>query len=381
MPSYPFHASPRPTLGIEEEYQICDPRTGALVPRVDDLMARADAATRQRLSYDLIQGLIETATGVAGSVDEGIADLTDMRRRIQALAEAEGCTLGITGTHPYADPHETAFVDNDAYRWVRSQLRFVASRNITFGMHVHVGVDDAERAVYVANRLRRWIGPLIALAANSPFLDGVDTGWDSARSFTFGTFPRSGIPPLLDSYAHYERVMGGLTGAGSIEKARHIWWNVRVHPTYGTVEIRACDVQMSLRRTAAIVALCQALVVSYADRHRAGEAMPAQELAYLEDGRFKGMRFGLDANVCDPESGDVTPMREQVRRMIELAGDAAARLGSEEHLRVVAEIAARGNEAGVQRALAAEHGGDLQRLQVTLLERARAEIAVPAQVS
>lgn len=338
-------------------------------------MERADPATRKRLSYDLIQGLIETATGVAANVDEGIADLADMRRRIQALAEAEGCTLGITGTHPYADPHDTVFVDNDAYRWVRSQLRFVASRNITFGMHVHVGVDDAERAIYVANRLRRWIGPLIALAANSPYVDNVDSGWDSARSFTFGAFPRSGVPPLLEDYAHYERVMSGLTSVASIEKARHIWWNVRVHPMYGTVEVRACDVQRSLRRTAAIVALCQALVVAYSDRHRAGEPMPRQELTYIEDARFKGARFGLDAEVMDPETGEATPMREQVRRMLELGGDAAARLGTEGHLRTVAEIAERGNEASAQRELAVEVGGDLQRLQLELLRRAREEIA------
>lgn len=375
--SYPFHASPRPTLGIEEEYQICDPATGDLVPRVDALMARAEPDLAPFLSYDLIQGLIETNTSVASTVGEGMADLAGKRRRIQELAEAEGCTLGITGAHPWADPLQTVFVENEAYRWVRNQLRYVARRNITFGLHVHVGVDDAERAIYVANRLRRWIGPFIALAANSPFLDGVDTGWDSARSFAFGTFPRSGVPPRLRDWSHYEEVMASLTRAGSIEKPRHVWWNVRAHPSYGTVEIRAFDVQTSNRRTAAIVALSQALVVAYAERHRRGEPEPELDRTYLEDGRFKGMRFGLDCEVVDPETGRVTGMRDLVGEMLETAGEATARLGTEHHVAVIQEILDAGNGAAYQRSLAEGLGGDLRAVQLRLLAEARERIAEP----
>ena len=174
---YRYNASPRPTIGVEEEYQICDPSTGDLVPRVNELMAHADEDTARFLAHDLIQGLIEAVTDIAETVDEATADLAAKRQRMLSYAEAEGCTLGITGAHPYADPRKTEFVATEAYRWVRNQLRYVAGRNLSFGLHVHVGVDDAERAIYVANRLRRWIGPLIAIAANSPFLDGVDTGW------------------------------------------------------------------------------------------------------------------------------------------------------------------------------------------------------------
>ncbi len=374
---YPFDVSPRPTVGIEEEYQICDPRTGALVPGVHSLMAEADDEILPFLSYDLIQGLIETNTDVSADVDEGIADLIAKRRKIQAYAEAAEYTLGITGAHPFADPKATVFVDNEAYRWVRSQLRYVASRNITFGMHVHVGVDDAERAVYVANRMRRWIGALIALAANSPFLEGLDTGWDSARSVAFGAFPRSGVPPRLESFAHYERVVNGLVASGAIEKPSHIWWNVRVHPQYGTVEVRACDVQMSLRRTAAIVGLCQAAIVAYCDRHRAGEPEPQLERAFLEDARFKGMRFGLDGDVTDAESGEAMPIRAQLEAMIELAGDAAAALGTERHLEAVREILVKGNGAAYQRRLAADLDGDLPAVQRRLLREAREQILVP----
>ncbi len=374
---YPYNASPRPTVGVEEEYQICDPSTGNLVPRVNELMAHADEDTARFLAYDLIQGLIEAVTDIAETVDEAVADLAAKRRRVLGYAEAEGCTLGITGTHPYADPRKTAFVDTESYRWVRNQLRYIAGRNLSFGLHVHVGVDDAERAIYVANRLRRWIGPLIAVAANSPFLDGVDTGWDSARSVAFGSFPRSGVPPYLRSWVHYEQVMAGLQSADSIQKPRHVWWNVRAHPTFGTVEVRACDVQMSLRRTAAITALCQALVVEYSKRHRAGEEAPAQDHAFLDDGRFKGMRFGLDAPVIDAETHEVVPMREMARRMMAEAGEASASLGTESHLAKLAEIIEEGNGASYQRGVADEVGGDLVAMQRRLLVEARALVVEP----
>lgn len=374
---YPYNASPRPTLGVEEEYQICDPMTGNLVPRVNELMAHADEETARFLAYDLIQGLIEAVTDVAETVDEAVADLAAKRRRVLSYAEAEGCTLGITGTHPYADPRQTEFVDTESYRWVRDQLRYIAGRNLSFGLHVHVGVDDAERAIYIANRLRRWIGPLIAVAANSPFLDGVDTGWDSARSVAFGSFPRSGVPPHLRSWAHYEQVMSGLQAAGSIEKPRQVWWNIRAHPTFGTVEIRACDVQMSLRRTAAITALCQALVVEYGNRHRAGEPAPEQDLAFLDDGRFKGMRFGLDATVIDAETHDILSMREMAELMVAVAGEASASLGTESHLQLVTEMIDAENGATYQRQLAAELGGDLVAVQRRLLEEARALVVTP----
>ena len=171
--------------------------------------------------------------------------------------------------------------------------------------------------------------------------------------------------------------MTHLTEAGAIEKMRHIWWNVRPHPVYGTVEVRACDVQMSLRRTAMIVALSQALIVAYGDRHAAGEAEVPLERAYLEDSRFKGMRFGLDADVVDAETSEVMPMRELVRTMVRFAGDAAARLGTEHYLSEVEVVLEKGNGATEQRRLAAEVGGDLHEVQRRLLVAAREHIANP----
>ncbi len=365
-----FEPSPLPTIGIEEEFQLCDLESGDLIPKADEIMALAGPELRKHLSYDLLLTLIEANTKISESVEEGIEDLVDKRRQVQALAELSACTLGMTGTHPYADPHQQRFVSTPDYQWVREQLGYVAQRNITFGLHVHIGVDDAERAVYVANRMRLWIGPLIALAANSPYLDGVDTGWDAARVYAFGAFPRAGIPPKLRSYEEFAAQMDALIAASAITKPRQIWWNVRVHPEYGTVEFRACDVQISVPRTAAIVALVQALVVAYGDAHRAGKPEPYLPGAYLEDLRWKGMRFGLSADVIDAETSEVVSMPTLVERMVEVAWPAAAKLGTTGYLDIVSEILQLGNGAAAQRAALAEEGGDLRKLQHRLLREA-----------
>ena len=367
--SYRFESSPRPTIGVEEEYQICDPQTGDLVPRVDEIMERADPELRARLSYDLLQTLLEANTEVSETVDDAIDQMLDKRRKLQDIAESIGCTLGLSGTHPYADPKDQLFVDTPAYEWVHDQLGYVANRNITFGLHVHVGVDDADRAVYVANRLRQWIGPFIGLAANSPFLDDVDTGWDAARIYSFGAFPRAGIPPRLESYDEFSGQIDKLIEAGAITVPRQVWWNVRVHPQFGTVEVRAFDVQLSFRRTAAFIALVQALVVAYMDAHRAGEPEPHLPFAYLEDLRWKGMRFGLDADVIDPITEEVISMRDYVRRMLDVACPAAKQLGTSKHLDGIGHILRTGNGAKLQRQLLAKCDGcDLRQLQQRLLK-------------
>ncbi len=366
-----FNNSPEPTLGVEEEYQLCDPYTGDLIPVADRIMEAASDDLSGRLSYDLLRTLVEANTVVCASVDEAVTDLLHRRRQVLATAKSVGCTLGLTGTHPYADPKEQRFVSTPDYRWVAEQLGYVAQRNLTFGLHVHVGVDDGDRAVYVANRLRKWLGALIAIAANSPFLDNVDTGWDSSRLYAFGAFPRAGIPPRLRTFEEFAKHIDGLIAVGSITKARQIWWNVRVHPQYGTVEMRVYDVMASLPRTAAMIALTQALVVAYADEHRSGVPEPELCEEYLEDLRWKGMRFGLEAKVIDPEVCEVCTMREFIGRLLEVARPAAQGLGTEHYLDAVDEILAVGNGATRQRAMLVEHGGDLMVLQHELLREAR----------
>ena len=361
------------TLGIEEEYQVCDPRTGDLTPGVEKILGAAAPELRERLSYELLHTVLEGNTAVAASVDEGLALLLGLRRELFALADGLGLALGLSGTHPYARWQDQQFVDTPDYQWVGDQLRYLARLNLSFGFHVHVGVADAEERVSVNNRLRRWMAPLLALSCNSPFFEGVATGFLSIRTHVFGAFPRTGYPPRFRGHADYLATVNSLIAAHSITKGRQVWWNVRPRETYKTVELRVMDVQISLRRVRAFTAACQALVAR--DLRDIRDGRPEEDLrsAFLADALFKAMRFGLDAAIVDPASGDTLTMREAAEALLERASPAARELGTEADLRILEEILAQGTEAENQLALLDELG-DLRKVQLRLLEMAREEL-------
>jgi len=363
------------TLGIEEEYQVCDPRTGDLTPGVERLLERAWPALRERMAFELLHSVLEGNTAVAESVEDAMAMILRLRRDLFTVAEQLDLALGLGGTHPFARWSDQGFVDTPDYQWVGEQLRYLALRNLSFGLHVHVGVRDPEARVSINNRMRRWLAPLLALSCNSPFLEGVDTGFLSIRTHVFGSFPRTGLPPPLRNYEDYLSTVASLTAAQSINKPRQVWWNVRPRDEYGTIEVRVMDVQVSLRRVRGFTAVTQALVAGYL--REIGDGRPEEDLreAFLSDALFKAMRFGLDARIVDPASGTTLTIREAVDAMVERALPAARELGTEKDLAILEEILAQGTEAEAQLELFRELG-DLRRLQLRLLEKAREELTV-----
>jgi carboxylate-amine ligase len=364
------------TLGIEEEYQVCDPRTGDLAPGVERILAAAPAAIRERLSYELLHTVLEGNTPVTASVEEAVSYLRNLRRQLFSTADELGLTLGLAGTHPFARWQDQGFVDTPDYQWVGDQLRYLAQRNLSFGMHVHVGVADREERVSLNNRLRRWMSPLLALSCSSPFFEGVPTGFLSIRTHVFGAFPRTGFPPRFRGHADYLATIEALTAAGSITKRRQVWWNVRPRESYRTVEVRVMDVQLSLRRLRGFTALVQALVAR--DLRELRDGRPEEDLreAYLADGVWKAMRFGLEGTIVDPEDGRTLPMRDAIEEMLAWAAPAAHELGTEGDLGILEEILAEGTEAEAQLALYHELG-DVRSVQLELLARARREVASP----
>ncbi|MBA2565710.1 MAG: YbdK family carboxylate-amine ligase [Gemmatimonadetes bacterium] len=365
------------TLGIEEEYQICDARSGDLAPGIERLLAAAPPGLRQRLSYELLHTVLESNTAVADTVEDATAKLADLRRQLFALAEPLELALGLSGTHPFANWRAQRFVDTPDYQWVGDQLRYLALRNLSFGLHVHVGVDDPEARVSVTNRLRRWMAPLLALSASSPFLEGVVTGFQSIRTQVFGSFPRTGFPPVFRSHADYMAAIAALVAAGSITKPRQVWWNVRPRETFRTVEVRVMDVQLSLRRVRGFAAVAQALVAAHLREIRDGLGEQDLREAFLSDALFKAMRFGLEARIPDAVNGSPRTMRDAVEEMLEWALPAASELGTEADLSILEEILERGTEADTQLELLREVD-DISRVQLRLLERAREEVAAPS---
>jgi carboxylate-amine ligase len=264
-------------------------------------------------------------------------------------------------------------VDTPDYQWVGEQLRYLARRNLSFGLHVHVGVEDAEERVSVSNRLRRWLAPLLALSCSSPFFEGAPTGFLSIRTHVFGAFPRTGFPPRFRSRADYLATIQSLIEAGSITKRRQVWWNVRPRESYPTVEVRVMDVQLSLRRVRGFTAACQALVARELREIRGGRPEEDLRTAFLMDAGFKAMRFGLEGTIIDPAGGATLTMREAVESLIEWSLPAARELGTESDLRILEEILTVGTEAESQLALLDELG-DVRKVQQRLLEMARDEV-------
>ncbi|MGH7571875.1 MAG: carboxylate-amine ligase [Gemmatimonadota bacterium] len=360
---------PVPSLGVEEEYQLCDPATGDLKPAVDTLLAAAPEELRDRLGYELLHTVLEANTGVAADVDDAAMQVRRLRCAIMDLAERQGVAIGIGGVHPFASWRDQEFVDTPGYQWVGHQLQYLARRNLSFGLHVHVGVEDEDARIYVANQLRRWCAPLLALSANSPFFEGADTGFRTIRMHVFGSFPRTGFAPRFRDWRHYLEVIDGLTRSGGITVPRQAWWNVRAHLTYPTVELRMLDMQIGLDRTRTFTALAQALVAGLVASYEAGEPEWELEPAFLGDGWFKAQRFGWDAQIAHPITGQTTTLEEEIYALREAARPWAAALGTEEiALGGIDRILEEGPECAWQRTVYAETG-DLAELQRRIIER------------
>lgn len=370
------------TLGVEEEYQLCDPRTGDLVPVVDEILAAAPPDLRERLGYELLHTVLEGNIEIATDVEDAIEKVRRLRCAILDLADARNVGVAIGGVHPFARWQEQDFVDTEGYRWVGHQLQYVARRNLSFGLHVHVTVEDDDDRVYVANQMRRWCAPLLALSANAPFFEGADTGFQTIRMHVFGSFPRTGFPPRFRDWAHFTEVIERLIASEAIARPRQVWWNVRPHPDYRTVELRMIDMQVELWRTRTFVALAQALTAALlADRR---EGVPEWELepAYLADGWFKAQRFRWDAPIAHPVTGETVTLADEIVAMREAARPHAERLGTTEAaIDGVDRILAGGPESDRQREEWNEVGRDLGALQRRLMDRvregARCEEALP----
>jgi carboxylate-amine ligase len=289
------------------------------------------------------------------------------------LAERHEVAVGIGGVHPFADWRVQGFVDTPGYQWVGHQLRYLAQRNLSFGLHVHVGVEDEDLRIYVANQLRRWCAPLLALSANAPFFEKVDTGFQTIRMHVFGSFPRTGLAPRFRDWRHYLEVIDRLTRSGGITAPRQVWWNVRAHVTYPTVELRMLDMQIDLDRTRTFAALAQALVAGLIAAHEAGEPEWDLEPAFLADGWFKAQRFDWEAKIAHPITGETTTLLAEIDALRETIRPWAAALDTEEAaLGGLQRILDAGPECDWQRQVYAGTG-DLGELQRRIIERVRRE--------
>jgi carboxylate-amine ligase len=323
------------TIGVEEEYMLCDPATGDLVSCADSLLANLTEDEIDRFSYELILSEIEINTPVSSSASEVMTHITHYRRRVQELGSELGFRVGISGTQ---------------------QLHYYAQRNITFAVHVHVALQDAETAIAVTNAARRWLAPLLALSTNSPFFRAHNTGMLSARTFQFGAFPRTNVPDKFEDFEHFQRVLETYIAMDSIKAPRQIWWKIRPHAGYGTVEFRVSDMQRSLRRTEMLVAVSQALCHRIDRDLRNNHLQQTFEMEYLNDALWKATRFGFDAKVADPGDHQIITMADLIEKMVTYVQPSLVELGTNHVVPTIEDVLDHGSEAQEQLAVYATEG-------------------------
>jgi glutamate---cysteine ligase / carboxylate-amine ligase len=329
------------TVGIEEEFQLVSAESYELVPRFDEV---AEAARDERAQQELMTSVLETATGVHERVGEAVDEVRGIRRRFRDAAAGRGAMIASAGTHPFSRWEHQEITDSPRYQGVVEELRWVAEQVSIFGLHVHVGMPSADTAMTVATALRTYIPELLALSANSPFWQGRDTGLASTRSKVFETMPRSGLPPRLDSYEQFERLVGRGTAAGFFQDYTYLWWDVRPHPKLGTVELRAFDAQTRVESVAAVAALAQSLAATLADR----PPVP-QPRTLIAENKWRAARYGLDAELVDLACDRRRSARDAIRELVEATSSAAERLGCTDELAEVEALLERGTGADEQR--------------------------------
>jgi carboxylate-amine ligase len=320
---------PSYTLGIEEELMIVDQETLDLTSSIEGLLeALGDIEKDGEVKPELMESVCEIATEPCQNAREAGYQLRALRRLVQQVANERGAAIGAAGTHPFALWEDQRIVSRPRYRDLIAGLQFVARQEIIFGIHVHVGLDDPDKAIHVANGMRVHLPILLALSANSPFWRGQQTGLQSTRTPIFRAFPRVGIPPRYEDYEDWSRRIEFMTTAKVIRDYTYLWYDVRPHPNFGTVEIRAMDSQTRVEHTLAIAALIQAMIKELAEHYEEGKSLSRYPYEMLDENKWLAARHGLEGELVDLPKTDRVGAGELVRRLMTRLRPHAEELGS-----------------------------------------------------
>jgi glutamate---cysteine ligase / carboxylate-amine ligase len=336
---------PAYTLGIEEELMILDADSLELVNAIESLLEPAPAG---EIKPELMESVLEVATAPCPTTGEAGDQLRALRRQVSEAARGKGLAIGAAGTHPFAMWEDQRIVARPRYRDLVSALRFVARQELIFGMHVHVGIDDPDKAIHVANGMRVHLPVLLGLSANSPFWRADVTGLASTRTPIFRAFPRVGIPPTYRDWKDYERRIEFMVNARVIEDYTYLWHDVRPHPDFGTVEVRVMDSQTRVEHALGLAALVQALVRELSEHFDAGEPLSRYPFEMLDENKWLAARHGLEGELVDLPRWDRVSTRELARRLIDRMRDHSRDLGSVNELDAVEDLLERGNGAARQ---------------------------------
>ncbi|MDQ6699053.1 MAG: carboxylate-amine ligase [Acidobacteriota bacterium] len=350
------------TLGIEEEYQVVDPETRDLRSHISaEILEKGKKLLHERVKAEMHQSVVEVGTGICKDITEARRDVMEIRRGIIGLARENGLRLAAAGTHPFADWREQEIYPDERYHTIVEDLKMVARANLIFGLHVHVGVEDREVAIHLMNAARYFLPHILALSTNSPFWLGMDTGLKSYRCKVFDKFPRTNVPDYFPSWGEYESFINLLVQTKCIDNAKKIWWDIRPHPHFTTLEFRVCDVPMRVDETIAIAALIQATVAKLYKLHAANTGFRLYRRALIMENKWRAARYGLDGKLIDFGKKTEVPLRDLMLEYLELVDDVVDELGSRVELQYIHKMLEMGSGADRQLRVFQETG-DLKKV-------------------
>jgi carboxylate-amine ligase len=350
------------TLGVEEEFQIIDPETRELRSHVQEMLEEGKLLLKERVKPEMHQSVIEVGTGICANVAEVRRDVTELRREIIGLAKRQGMGVASAGTHPFSKWEDQTIYPDPRYASIVEELQLVARSNLIFGLHVHVGIADRAIAFQILNEARYFLPHLLALSSNSPFWLGRNTGLKSYRTKVFERFPRTGIPPVFPTPAEFDEFVRILVATNSIDNGKKIWWDLRPHPFFETIEFRVCDVPMRLDETVAIAALVQAICVKLFELRQKNLGFRSYSNALILENKWRAARWGIDGKLIDFGKESEVPFRLLMEELFEFVDDVVDGLGSRSEVESIRWILENGSGADRQLRAFHECGGDLRKV-------------------
>ncbi len=353
---------PSLSIGIEEEYQTIDPETRDLRSHIaSEILPKAKRALHEAVKPEMHQAVIEVGTKVCRDIKEAREDIQALRREMITLASENGMLLAAASTHPFADWKVQEIYPDERYRQVVEEMQLIARANLVFGLHVHVGIEDRNTAIHIMNSMRYFLPHILALSTNSPFWMGMPTGFKSYRSKVFERFPRTGIPDVFANWADYETFINLLVKTNCIDNGKKIWWDIRPHPFFHTLEVRVCDIPMRLDETMAIAALIQATVAMLYKLHASNKSYRIYSRALIMENKFRASRYGLDGKLIDFGKEEEVPLRHLMLEYLDLIDDVVEELGSRDEINYIHQMLKMGTGADRQLKVF-EQTGDLKKV-------------------
>ena len=374
-----FHPSTRASLGVEVELALVDAEKGGLVCLAPDVLAEISApfesGEHPKVKKELFQCTIEVITGVCQTVAQARADLAESMRELHVVVDKRGAGFIGAGLHPFTPWHELMRSEGERYDRLVDRIAWPARRLTTHGVHVHVGVRSGDKAIATVNSLSGYLPIFLALSASSPYWNGRDTGLASTRTKIFEAMPTTGLPPVLRDWAEFNVFLDTMITAGTIETVREVWWDIRPHPTYGTVELRMCDAMPTLWETAAMAALAQCLVQTFDEAMDRGETPPVPREWVRRENKWRAARWGIEAELVVDDAGRTRPIRDVTRDLVVELSPVAEQLGCANELADLLVIADRGPSYLRQRRMA-EEGADLGDVVAAMRHEMLADLGI-----